>query len=158
MPWYVYQSIFEIFAKFILLFPRSQLLTVQVSLFPFPVVWPGLYLCLCIGSLRFSGWLSGSVDHLLCACSWLSAFRSTCCLLDLSAWVWFSGFPSWWYGVIPARFVLLHFFIPFHDHLFTFYLRPHAMLLVLQLVGDRLVFLQGCYWGRGIIVLVLPVA
>ncbi len=31
----------------------------------------------------------------------------------------------------PARFVLLHFVIPFH--LFTFYLRPHAMLLVLQL-------------------------
>src|SRR5882762_9693775 len=41
MPRYVYyQSIFKIFAKFSLLFPRLQLL-VQVSLSLFPVVWPG---------------------------------------------------------------------------------------------------------------------
>jgi hypothetical protein len=52
-PRYVYQSVFKISAKFFLVFPRSQLLTVQVSLFPFPVVWPGLYLCLLVlwGSL-----------------------------------------------------------------------------------------------------------
>jgi hypothetical protein len=71
-----------------------------------------------------------------------------CCLLDLSAWFWFPGFLSWWSGVVlsllgPARFVLLHFVIPFH--LFTFYLRFHAMLLVLQLVGDRLVLLKDYY-------------
>ena len=61
-------------------------------------------------------------------------------------------YPCW----DPARFVLLHFVIPFH--LFTFDLKPHAMLPVLQLVCDRLVLLQGCYSGRGIIVLVMPVA
>src|ERR1700677_3040818 len=45
-PQYVYQSIFKNSTKFFLLFPCLQLLTVQVSLFPFPVVWPGLYSCL----------------------------------------------------------------------------------------------------------------
>lgn len=65
---------------------------------PLPVV--GSHLFVSIGSLRFSGWLSGSVDHLLCACSWQSGFRSMCCLLDLSAWYWFPGFPSWWSGVV----------------------------------------------------------
>jgi hypothetical protein len=51
------------FLHFFLLFPCSQLLTVQVSLFQFPVVWPGFYSCLLVL------WFSGSVDHLLCACS-----------------------------------------------------------------------------------------
>ena len=76
-PQYVYQSIFKIFAKFFLLFPHSQLLTVQVSLFLFPVVWPG----------SLVPWLSGSVDHLLCACScclpsgWCVAFWTICLIL-----------------------------------------------------------------------------
>src|SRR6202042_3882004 len=67
-PWYVYQSVFEIFTKFVLLFPHLQLPTDQLSLFPFPVVWAkcGLRLAsICV--YWFSG--SGSVDHLLCACS-----------------------------------------------------------------------------------------
>ena len=132
-PQYVYQFVFKNFVSSFFSSPTHSLWPISCDM-----AWP---LFMSIGSLRFSGWLSGSrsVDHLLCACSWLSGFRSMCCLLDLSAWFWFPGFPSWccypcW---DPARFVLLHFVILFH--LFTFYLRPHAMLLVLQLVGDRLV-------------------
>ena len=53
-PQHVYQSIFKIFAKFFLLFPHSQLLTVQVPLFLFPVVWSGLY------------WFPGSLALWLC--------------------------------------------------------------------------------------------
>src|SRR5882757_4881250 len=99
MPRYVYyQPIFKNFTKFSLLFPRLQLL---VSLSPFPVVWSG--------SIRFSG----SLDHLLRACSWLSAF-SPC----VAFWIYLPGFcplvslvagVEWCYPCWdPARFVHLH--------------------------------------------------
>jgi hypothetical protein len=51
-----------------------------------------------IGSLVLWLWTTCSVDHLLCACSWLAAFHVL--LLDLSAWFWTPGFPSWWSGVV----------------------------------------------------------
>ena len=162
-PWYVYQSVFEIFTKFVLLFPHLQLLTDQLSLFPFSVVWAkcGLRLAsICVywfsGSGSLALWTTCSVPALDCLPSGpCVVFRIY--LLGSGSLVSLVGGVVWCYFCWdPARFVLLHFVIPFH--LFTFYLRPHAMPLVLQLVGDRLVFPQGCYWGRGIIVLVLPVA
>jgi hypothetical protein len=151
-PRYVYQSVSKNFVKFFLLFPHSQLLTVQVSVFLFPAVWPGLY------------WFPGSLVLWLCGplamCLFLvSAFRSMCCLLDyllgpgsLGSLV---GGVEWCYSCWdPARMfnevceqglsfcILLSLFI--------------CLLLFLGLMpccwwclGDRLVLLQGCYWGRG---------
>src|ERR1700727_623871 len=91
-PQHVYQSIFKIFAKFFLLFPHSQLLTVQVSLFLFPVVWSGLY------------WFPGSLALWLCGplalCLFLlSACRSMCCLLGCLLG---PGSLSWWSGVVVS--------------------------------------------------------
>ena len=150
-PRYVYyQSVFKNFAKFFYLFPRLQLL-VQVSLFPYPVAWPPF---LSIGSLAL--WLCGP----LALCLFLVVcLQSMCCFLDLSVWFWslvsLVGGLEWCYPCWdPARFVLL---IPFH--LFTFYLRPHVMLLMLQFVGDmRQVNVAARGGAVGIISLVLPVA
>ena len=90
-------------------------------------------------SLRFSGWLPGSVLVLDCLASgpcvafWIYLLSTGSLISLVSGVVWCH--PCW----DPARFVLLHLVIPFH--LFTFYLGPHATLLVLELVGDRLVLL-----------------
>ena len=143
MPQYVYQSVFKIFISSFFSSPAHSFWPIFCG-----VAWPPF---ISIGSLKFFSWLSGSLDHLLCACSWLSGFRSTCCLLDLSAWFWFPGFPSQRCGgVIPAGTLLGLCFCKLSSFFICllFYLRPHAMLLVLQIVGDRSVFLQGCYWGR----------
>ena len=78
-PQYVYQSIFKIFAKFFLLFPHSQLLTTQVFLFLFPVVWPGLYWF--PGSLAL--WTTCSVP-VPAVCLQIHVLPS-----GLSAWSWF---------------------------------------------------------------------
>jgi hypothetical protein len=82
------------FAKFSLLFPRLQLL-VQVSLsVSCSVGWPPF---VSIGSLAL--WLCGP----LALCLFLAVcLQSMCCLLDLSAWFWSPGFPSWWSGAIPG--------------------------------------------------------
>jgi hypothetical protein len=65
----------------------------KVSLFPFPVVWPGLHLCL------LALWLSGSLA-LWTTCFVPVCLQSMCCLLDLSPGFWSPGFPSWWSGVV----------------------------------------------------------
>ena len=145
MPRYVYQSVFKNFAKFFSSPTRSFLLSIRLPAISCTgVAWP---LFVSIDSLAL--WLCGPLA--LCLFLSLDCLPSGPCV---AFWIYLLGSCSlvggveWCYPCWDPRFVLLHFVIPFH--LFTFYLRPHAMLLVLH-VGDRSVFLQGCYWGRGLL-------
>jgi len=114
-PWYVYQSVFEIFTKFVLLFPHLQLLTDQLSLFPFPVVWAkcGLRLAsICVywfsGSGSLALWTTCSVPALDCLPSGpCVVFRIY--LLGSGSLVSLVGGVVWC-GVIPAGTLLGLFF------------------------------------------------
>jgi hypothetical protein len=118
-----------------------------VSIWFSEVLWLGLWLCLAL-------WTTCSVpvpDCLPsdpCVAFWIYLLGSGSLVSLVGGVEW--SYPCW----DPARFVLLHFVIPFH--LFTFYIRPHAMLLVLQPVGDRLVAARLLLGQEAL--LVLPVA